>query len=68
MFAGRGVVQDVATSPASGIKLGDPLSPAIFVMACSVLVKVLQQISPHARVLLYADDLFLYIPTTPSAV
>ena len=65
---GRGVVKDVAVSPQSGIKQGDPLSPAIFVMVCSVLVHALKAVSPHVRVLFYADDLLLYIPLPPKAV
>ena len=48
--------------PGSGIKEGDPLSPAIRVMVCSVLVPYLQHISPRIRVLFYADDLLVYIP------
>ena len=56
----------VSVSPVSGIKQGDPLSLAIFVMACSVLVEVLQRISPLLNVLFHADDLLLYIPAPPS--
>ena len=66
--AGRGVVKNIEVHPASGIKQGDLLSPALFVMACSVLVRALQQVSPNIHVLYYADDLLLSIPAPPSVV
>ena len=59
---GKGVVKGVEVTPALGIKQGDPLSPATFVMACSVLVKALQHTSPKIHGVFYVDDLFLYIP------
>ena len=69
LFAvGRSVVSDVPLHPGSGIKQGNPLSPAIFVMAVSVLVRTLQHISPDRRVLFYADDLLLYIPLPPAEI
>ena len=63
---GRGIVPDVPLYPGSGIKQADPLSPAIFVMACSVLVPTLQKILPDIHVLFYADDLLIYIPLPPA--
>ena len=34
---GKGVVRDVQVTPESGVQQGDPLSPALFAMVCSVL-------------------------------
>ena len=50
---GSGIVKDVHVSPQSGINLGDPLSPAIFVMVCSVLVKTIYNISPCIHVFVF---------------
>ena len=68
LCCGQGVVKDISLTRASGIKHGDPLSPPIFVMTCSVLVSIMQQISRDIHVLFYADDLFLYRPQPPSTV
>ena len=65
---GQGIVPVVPLCPGSGIKQGDPLSPAIFVMVCSVLVPTLQKISPDIHVLFCADDLLIYIFLTPALV
>ena len=64
----RGVVKDVLVHPHSGVKQGDPLSPAIFVMVSSVLVRKLQSLSPCIHILFYADDLLIYIPLPPPTV
>ena len=37
-------------------------------MVCSVLVKAIQQVSPHIKVLFYADDLLLYTPLPPREI
>ena len=65
---GRGIVPEVPLHSGSGIKQGDPLSPAIFVMVCSVLIPTLQKISPDIHVLLYADDLLIYVLLPPAQV
>ena len=41
------------------------LSPALFVIVCPILVK---HVSPHIKVLCYADDLLLYIPLAPKEI
>ena len=65
---GKGVVREVQVTPESGVRQGDPLSPALFAMVCSVLVPMLQAASPSIRVLFYADDLLLYIPVSPALI
>ena len=64
---GRGIVPEVPLYPGPAIKQGDPLSPAIFVMVCSILIPTPQKISPDIHVLFYADDLLIYIPPPPPA-
>ena len=65
---GKGVVREVQVTPESGVRQADPLSPALFAMVCSVLVPMLQAVSPSIRVLFYADDLLLYIPVSPALI
>ena len=65
---GRGVVCTVQVKPGSGVRQGDPLSPAVFAMVCSVLIPQLQEVSPAIRALFYADDLMIYIPISPSLI
>ena len=62
---GRGVVKEVKITPSSGIKQGDPLFPAVFVMVCSIVVHALKEVSPQVNVLFYADDLLQYTPPPP---
>ena len=65
---GKGVVREVQVTPESGVRQGGPLSPALFAMVCSVLVPMLQAVSPSIKVLFYADDLLLYIPISPALI
>ena len=46
---GRGMVNEVAVSPQSGVKQGAAFSPAIFVMVCSIIVHALRAIFPRYR-------------------
>ena len=64
---GKGVVPVVQLHPKSGVPQGDQLSPALFAMVCSVLIPMLQHLSPHIHALFYADHLVLYIPLPPGA-
>ena len=61
-------MREVQITPESGVRQGDALSPALFTMVCSVLVPMLQVVSPSIRVLFYTDDLLLYIPISPALI
>ena len=63
---GKGVVREVQVTPELGVRQGDPLSLALFAMICSVLVPMLQALSPSNRVLLYA--FLLYIPISSALI
>ena len=65
---GSGYVADVELRPSSGVRQGDPLSPALFALLTTVLVYDLRQLKINLRVLLYADNVLLYIRGTRSAV
>ena len=52
----------------SGVQQGDPLSPALLAMVCSVRVPILHEVCPHIKALLHGDHLMIYIPITPALI
>ena len=61
----RGVVLEEKVYPCSGVRQGDPLSPALFVLFGSPLINQLQVVSPLLVVRLYADDLLVHLEAMP---
>ena len=56
----RGEVEmGVRLTPGSGVRQGDPLSPALFSVLTLVLIYDLERLPCRVRVLLYADDVLL---------
>lgn len=58
------VVQDVEYFPAAGIRQGDAWSPAIFSVIMSVLAFKLRQRGVGSKVLMFADDVLVGVPSS----
>ena len=55
-------MHDVIHRPSSGIQQGDPLSPALFVLASSQSIIILKKALRDITVIMYVDDLLIYCP------
>ena len=58
----NGVAKDVAMVPKSRIRQGDPLSPPIFALLTVFSIYHFKAHCPRAVLMLYADDLLIWIP------
>ena len=60
------VLHEVIHRPSSRIRQGDPLSPALFVLASSQIIIILKKSLPDIRVIMYVDDWLIYRPCNHS--
>ena len=65
LIVNGGVCLNSLIWPTSGIRQGCPLSPVLFAMLVSPIIKGVNDASPNVSVLLYADDLLVIIREPP---
>ena len=58
---GKGYVPGVYHHPRAGTRQGDPLLPALFSLLASFVIFPLQDLDPGLTVMMYADDLIIFL-------